>query len=146
MQQRPDAPTTLDAIVRFLVADLHPTVTDKALQFRVLVAANALSQCAAELRAEPGRSLDELARLRALLAPTGGPDGPETSGATAEPRTDAERRALVAALDRALAAGLRDGTVSAAADGPAMAHLTESLRATLTATNPRFDCGERVER
>jgi hypothetical protein len=130
MQQRPDVATTLDAIMRFLLSDVHPTVTDKGLQFRVLVAVNALSQCAAELRAEPSRSSDELARLRALLPDvTDAADGP----------------ALVAALDRALAERLRDGRISAAVDGAAARHLTQSLRATLEATNPRFDLSDTIE-
>jgi Domain of unknown function (DUF6285) len=130
MQQRPDVATTLDAILRFLLSDVHPTVTDKGLQFRVLVAVNALSQCAAELRAEPSRSREELARLRALLPDVG---------------VDSTVPALVAELDRALAERLRDGRISAAVDGEAARHLERSLRATLEATNPRFDLSDTIE-
>ncbi len=135
MQQRPDVATTLDAIVRFLFSDLHPAVTDKGLQFRVLVAINALTQCAAELRAEPVRSQQELSRLRALV----------TDGDAEEPRSDRERAAIIAALDRALAQGLRDGSIASTVDGPAMNHLVQSLRATLEATNARFDLSEVIE-
>jgi hypothetical protein len=134
MQQRPDVATTLDAILRFLLSDVHPTVTDKGLQFRVLVAVNALSQCAAELRAEPSRSSEELARLRALLPDVGVDSGVDSTGP-----------ALVAALDRALAERLRDGRISAAVDGEAARHLERSLRATLEATNPRFDLSDTIE-
>ncbi|MFO0563331.1 MAG: DUF6285 domain-containing protein [Polyangiales bacterium] len=134
MQQRPDIPTTLDAVVRFLLQDVHPTVTDKGLQFRVLVAVNALTQCASELRAEPARSREELDRLRALL-----PDI-----ATREPANDADRAALIRALDRELAQRLRDGRLSADTESAAYAHLVQSLRATLEATNPRFDLSDPV--
>ncbi|MBL8682556.1 MAG: hypothetical protein JNK05_25535 [Myxococcales bacterium] len=138
MQQRPDVPATLDAIMRFLLQDLHPTVTDKGLQFRVLVAANALNQCAAELRAEPARSTNELARLRALIPDFAG--DPRT-----EPATDEARLALVRALDRELAERLRDGRLSPTVEGPVLEHLVASLRATLQATNPRFDLADTID-
>lgn len=132
MQQRPDVPTTIDAIVRFLFQDVHPTVTDKGLQFRVLVAINALTQCASELRAEPARSREELDRLRALL--------PDFSAQ--EPGSDAERAALIRAMDNELAERLRDGRVEPRTESAAYAHLVQSLRATLEATNPRFDLSD----
>lgn len=135
MQQRPDVPTTLDAIARFLLTDLHATVADKGLQFRVLVAANALAQCAAELRAEPARSTHEIAGLRALMPDVAAP----------EPAHDRDRLALVRALDEELCARLRDGRISSAADGPAAQHLARSLRATLEATNPRFSLADEIE-
>jgi|LNFM01.1.fsa_nt_gb hypothetical protein len=138
MQQRPDVPTTLDAIVRFLLQDLHSTVTDKGLQFRVLVAANALNQCAAELRAEPVRSIDELTRLQALIPDFAVPD--EARGPT-----DASRLAMVRALDRELAEQLRDKRLGAEVDGPVLEHLVASLRATLEATNPRFDLSDKID-
>lgn len=135
MQQRPDVSTTIDAIVRFLMSEIHPTVTDKGLQFRVLVAINALTQCASELRAEPQRSQQELAGLSALglAQPEGGP------------LDDRARRARIAELDRALADALRDGSLSSAVDGPAFAHIVRSLRATLEVTNPRFDLSDAIE-
>jgi hypothetical protein len=134
MQQRPDIPTTLDAVVRFLFQDVHPTVTDKGLQFRVLVAINALTQCASELRAEPVRSREELGRLRALF--------PELTAS--EPTSDAERAALIQKFDRELAERLRDGRLSANTESAAYTHLVQSLRATLEATNPRFDLADEV--
>lgn len=137
MQQRPDVSTTIDAIVRFLLSEIHPTVTDKGLQFRVLVAVNALTQCASELRAEPQRSQQELAGLRALALEDRGSE--ETSD------DDRARKERIAALDRALAQALRDGAISSAVDGPAFAHIVRSLRATLEVTNPRFDLSDTIE-
>jgi hypothetical protein len=134
MQQRPDVPTTLDAIARFLLSELHPTVADRGLQFRVLIAVNALAQCAGELRAAPARPMEELASLRALLG----------DFAARDPEDEAERAALVTALDRELSARLRDGRIEATAEGPVMEHLTASLRATLAASNPRFDLSDAI--
>jgi hypothetical protein len=135
MQQRPDVPTTLDAIARFLLGELHSTVADRGLQFRVLIAVNALAQCAGELRAAPARPREELERLRALLG----------DFLARAPRDEDERGALVTALDRELSARLRDGRVEARVDGAAMEHLMASLRATLAASNPRFDLSETIE-
>ena len=137
MQQRPDVPTTIDAIVRFLLSEVHRSVTDKGLQFRVLVAVNALTQCASELRAEPQRSQHELAGLRAL--------GLEDDAAAGSTDDDRARRERIATLDRALAQALRDGAISSAVDGPAFAHIVGSLRATLEVTNPRFDLSDAIE-
>ena len=55
-----------------------------------------------------------------------------------------ERAALVTALDRELSARLRDGRIEATAEGPVMEHLTASLRATLAASNPRFDLSDAI--
>lgn len=137
MQQRPDVPTTIDAIVRFLLSEIHRSVTDKGLQFRVLVAVNALTQCASELRAEPQRSQQELAGLRAL--------GLESEGTQSLAQDDRGRAERISALDRALAQALRDGALSSAVDGPAFAHIVASLRATLEVTNPRFDLSDTIE-
>lgn len=135
MQQRPDTPTTLDAIVRFLLADLQPTVTDKALAFRVLIAANALSQCAQELRAEPQRSIAELDGLHALM-----PDF-----AVRTQTTDQGRREAIGALERELCERIRDGRLSAAENGAAMLVVRLLLRETLKVTNPRFDLADTIE-
>jgi hypothetical protein len=135
MQQRPDTPTTLDAIVRFLLADLQPTVTDKALSFRVLIAANALSQCAQELRAEPQRSISELDALHTLM-----PDF-----AVRTQTTDQGRWEAIAALERELCERIRDGRLSAAENGAAMLVVRLLMRETLKVTNPRFDLADTIE-
>ncbi|MDP3277712.1 MAG: DUF6285 domain-containing protein [Deltaproteobacteria bacterium] len=128
MQQRPDIPTTLDAVIRFLLADVQPNLSDKSLAFRALIAANTLAQCAAELRAEPSRSAEELARLRALM-----PD------VQLGPIDDEQQRAqAIATLDKTLTERLTNGGLGAFNELALMAHLKSSLRTTLEVTNPRF--------
>src|SRR3970040_954326 len=50
MREQPDKPALLDALAKFLLADLHPAVKDKKLAFRVLIAANLSATLATQLR------------------------------------------------------------------------------------------------
>ncbi len=126
MQPRPDHPTLLEALASFLMADVAPTLeADKALQFRVLIAANLATVVAGEVRSHDARLAAELGRLRALL----------------DDHEGAADVATLERLNRELATRLRAG----AFDGPRLAdaleHLLATARETLEVTNPRFDLG-----
>lgn len=126
MQTRPDQPTLLEALASFLMAEVAPKLeADKALQFRVLIAANLATVVAGEVRTHDARLGAEVARLRTLLAEPAGP----TDLVTLE------------RLNRELATRLRAG----AFDGPdlakALEHCLATARETLAVTNPRFDLG-----
>lgn len=127
MQNRPDHPTLLDAVATFLMADIAPKLeADKALQFRVLIAANLANVIAGELRTAPVRFGNEAQRLSALL------------GAAAAPTTDSE----LDALNRQLATALRKNTLPAGKHAEALEHLFATAKETLEVTNPRFELGE----
>ena len=73
MQSRPDASTLLDAVAAFLMAEVAPKLeADKALQFRVMIAANVTTVVAAELRTEDDRFAAEAERLKALVPEAAG--------------------------------------------------------------------------
>ncbi|MBL9038864.1 MAG: hypothetical protein JNG84_10140 [Archangium sp.] len=110
----------------FLLSEVAPALeAKKALQFRVLIAANLASVVANENRSEIERFNAETARLAALLkVPV-----PSALDAT-------ERSAAVEHMNRQLITGLRDGSIDFAA---ALTHLRATARETLAVTNPRFD-------
>jgi hypothetical protein len=115
----------LEAITRFLLEDLNPTLAhDKALQFRVLIAANLTNIVAAELRTKSARFAAEGQRVAALL------NQPAPSSHEA-----------LETLNATLAARLRAGEI----DEPlALRHLVETAKETLAATNPRFDVNDEI--
>lgn len=115
MQDRPDHPTLLDAIASFLMGDVAPKLeADKALQFRVLIAANLATVVANEARTGDARAAAETERLVKLL----GHDGP------------------LPELNRELAAKLRAGQL---VDAATLEHLLQTAKDTLAVTNPRFE-------
>jgi hypothetical protein len=127
MQTRPDQSTLLEALASFLMADVAPKLeADKALQFRVLIAANLATVIAGERRTEATRLAAELARLRALLDDTQGADDGET----------------LARLNVELAARLRRGALAGARLDQALEHLLATAKETLEVTNPRFDLSD----
>lgn len=133
MQTRPDHPTLLDALAQFLLADVSPALeADKALQFRVLIAANLASVVANEQRTEPTRFAAEVARLRRLLPA-------EAAALPLEAPDRATRLGALEALNRALAKALRQGTLDEAQRAEALLALLETAKDTLEITNPRFD-------
>lgn len=98
MSERPTAQELTEAIVEFLGGEILPTLTDRRLRFRTLVAMNALGIVHRELAAlPPGDDADrrELAqRIRA---------GAVEPGTLARVKADVEARLLVASplyLDR----------------------------------------------
>lgn len=120
MQTRPDHPTLLDALASFLLADVAPKLeADKALQFRVLIAANLATVVAGEVGSHDERLSAEGTRLASLLG-------------AAAPTTEAE----LDTLNRALAAKLRAGELM---NDATLTHLLETAKETLAVTNPRFE-------
>src|SRR5437879_4189049 len=98
MQNRPDGSTLLDAVATFLIGEVAPKLeADKALQFRVMIAANLATIVAAEQRTEDDRFAAEARRLAALLPEIG--HLPQLSS----PRRS-ERMTAIAAMEAALAA------------------------------------------
>lgn len=120
MQSRPDHPTLLEALAAFLMADVAPKLeADKALQFRLLIAANLANVVASEARTHDARLKAEGARLATLLSVT-------------PPGSEAELEALTRALSRRLRAG-------ELVNEPTLEHLLATSRETLEVTNPRFE-------
>jgi hypothetical protein len=130
MQERPAPRAVLEALARFLLEELQPTVTDKRLAFRVLIAAHLASTLAAELEVRQAHAEGELLRLRALL--------PDVAASPAD--TEAALRTLNAALTERLRRG--EGLP---ADAALRAHLRTTLADTLSALSPRFDTSPAIE-
>ena len=132
MQNRPDASTLLDAVASFLMAEVAPKLEgDKALQFRMMIAANLATVVAAELRTEDDRFAAEAERLKALV--------PGDTRKLSSPRRD-ERMAALAILEAALVQRIREN----GPDEATLNHLWETARQTLQNTNPRFDVSENL--
>lgn len=129
MQNRPDASTLLNAVGAFLMAEVAPKLeADKALQFRLMIAANLATVVSSELRTEDDRFAAESARLASIVGP---------GGTLQSPRRD-ERLAALAAMDAALTARIRTNGPDAAT----FEHLWQTAKETLQVTNPRFDTSE----
>lgn len=124
MLERPDEPALLEALAKFLLADLQPAVQDKKLAFRVLIAANIASTLAAQLRTAGERHAAELGRLRALLG-----DGAHD----------------LRGLNLALAAKLKGGGLPPEELRRIRAHVKQTLEETLSVVNPSFDTSPDIE-
>lgn len=136
MQDRPSAPQLLEALSTFLLTEVAPRLdSNKALQFRVAIAANLAQVVVAELNTFDGRLLGESIRLRALF-----PDHPAV--ARLDVGTRPERLAAVKELERFLARALRKGAMAEDRRIAAGEHLWASAKETLSLTNPRFDLSE----
>lgn len=133
MQNRPDHPTLLDAVAQFLLGEVSPKLeADKALQFRVLIAANLANVVANELRSETTRFDAEASRLKTLL--------PEEAKALPLDSTDrAARLEALETLNRTLSKKLRDGALNAEQLTQTLEALFATAKETLEVTNPRFD-------
>ncbi len=138
MQTRPDHPTLLDALARFLLEDVSATLEhDKALQFRVLISANLASMVANELRSEPKRLEAEVQRLAALL--------PDVASALPVSSRDREQQfQSLDALNRALVTRLEAGSLSTEQLAQTFEVLYAAAKDTLAVTNPRFDLSDEV--
>jgi len=130
MQERPDPRAVLEALGRFLLEELHPTVSDKRLAFRVLIAAHLASTLAGELEQRPGQASRELERLRALLPGVDLPEGDTRSAL----------RRLNAVLGERLASGDGPPDERALRD-----HLRSTLADALRVLSPRFDLASDIE-
>jgi hypothetical protein len=124
MLERPDEPALLEALARFLIADLQPAVKDKKLAFRVLIASHLATTLANQLRGQAEREGAELSRLRALLG-----------------RSDGDVRALNAAL----AEKLRSGPLSGDGFQKIASVLKQNLQGALAVVNPTFDTSAEIE-
>lgn len=124
MLERPDEPALLDALAKFLLADLHPAVKDKKLAFRVLIAANIAATLATQLRTQEEHQGAELSRLRALLGDLGGD---------------------LQSLNGALAARLKAGGISEEELRQISAHVKQTLQEALSVVNPSFDTSAEIE-
>jgi hypothetical protein len=134
VQTRPDAATLLEAVAAFLLEEVSPKLAeDKALAFRVMIAANLSNVVATELRTQDDRFSSEARRLKALLP--GAADEAKLWSSHTQERLDA-----LVALERELATRLRAGKMKI--DAKVIDHLTQTARETLAATNPRFDLGD----
>lgn len=121
MQTRPSQPALLEAVAAFLLSDISSKLEgDKALQFRVLIAANLVGMVANELRTHDARWSAENSRLAALLG---------HSGSLEE-------------LNVQLAKALRAGEFDGAKLPQAIDHVFATAKETLEVTNPRFDVSE----
>jgi hypothetical protein len=136
MQDRPSAQQLLDALATFLLSEVAPRLeTNKALQFRVAIAANLAQVVSGELNTFDQRLLGESIRLRALF-----PDHPAVERLDVGTRT--ERLAAVKELERFLARALRTGAMNEDRRLAAGEHLWATAKETLAISNPRFDVSE----
>src|SRR5262245_7045793 len=115
MQDLPEKSMLLEALAKFIDAQVRPEIRDPALAFRVRIAAHLAGVVAREIRAEDQHDLAELARLEAI---EGIGEGRREPLVTRE-----ERRRRISELVAKLAAALRKGTLSAEARTKARAHL-----------------------
>lgn len=134
MQTRPDAATLLEAVASFLLEEVSPKLKDdKALGFRLMIAANLANVVATELRTQDDRFSHEARRLKALLP--GVADESKLWSSNGHTRDEA-----LTALERELAMRLRAGKMKL--DEKVLEHLVETAKETLAAVNPRFDLGD----
>jgi hypothetical protein len=140
MRDRPDAPTLLRAVARFLDKDVRSALTlepkaparePQALAFRALVAGHLAGLVASELEAAPRLDRLELEGLRALL--------PHFEPAPEEAPSEGDPRRLHRAYVRELADQIRDGGFDREGLARVRAHVLATLREELAVTNPRFD-------
>jgi len=115
----------LAAVAEFLDGDVRPTISDKALRFRLLIASSLLRSVASERAQDAELREAEVERLGVLL------------GATAP--WDLEE------LNALLVSDIRAGERGDAAEAKVRSHLLKTLRERLAARNPRFDTAPEIE-
>jgi hypothetical protein len=126
MQYRPSQEELLLAIAEFIEGDVRKELSDPALSFRCLIAANLARMCVFERRMEEWHDGLELDGVRGLLD-----DLPAALPPTKEARAD-----LLGEINARLARALRKGFVSIDDAAP---YLRDVLKGRLAVTNPRFD-------
>ena len=132
MQDSPDKTTLLGALSVFLLQNVRPAVTDPALRFRLLVAANLTRMIGAEIFTEDAHDALELAGLQALLG----------DGAVGEKGEGAHQ---IADANRELAARIRDGRIEEAELAAVTEHCRAVIEGKLVVINPSFDRRARFE-
>ena len=118
MLDHPDAALLLQGLATFLDQDVRPTIDDRALSFRVLVASHLARSVAFEVQGGDAAVIAALERLGAEI--------PTEAGA---------RRTQLKALHADLAARIRAGDLPEGIGD----HVRACLRDELSLTNPRFD-------
>lgn len=136
MQNLPDRNVLLQAVAGFLAKDVVPAVGDRAVAFRVRIAAHLVATVARELMGEEQADFDQTLRLANALDATV-PVGLETR----DERHHVLRGLEAALLERVQAAG--PDTEQALA---LRRVLQEELKARLKVVNPRFDLSPDIER
>jgi hypothetical protein len=111
---------------------------DKALQFRLLIAANLCAIVSGEAKGFDARLEREASGLQALL-PDAGAAGTQLKSPERATRLEGLRALNVALVER-----LRSGALSPAERAAALEHLKATARDTLAVTNPRFDLTEEL--
>ncbi len=134
MRRTPTKEELLGAVAEFLETDLRAAVTDKALAFRVRIAANLLRSVALESAGEDATDRDELQGLRWALAQPG-----ET------PPDRKQLRRELRELTGVLAERLRQGDIQGEDRENVGAHLRATLGADLALINPRFNRSPDIE-
>ncbi|MCG3172917.1 MAG: hypothetical protein GMKNLPBB_01089 [Myxococcota bacterium] len=134
MQDRPSPDVLLEAVAGFLAGDVQAAITDKGLQFRVLIAANLAGVVAREIREMEPQSQAEAARLMKLLGREGGP-----------PAELGERIGAIREMNGELARLIRGRGLNADQLREAMAHCKQTLQEKLEVANPRFDLNQQIE-
>jgi|SRR5215472_14990321 len=137
MQERPTKTNLLQAISRFLLGEIHPTVADKRLSFRILIAANLANVVAAEIEAEQAQTEAQISRLAELM--------PDASAGVESARSELGRRELLSRLNRELTSRIREQRFSDAERERVWRHVKETLMETLAVDNPRFDTSAEIE-
>ena len=91
MSERPTAQELTEAILEFLGGEILPTLTDRRLRFRMLVAMNALGIVYRELEALPVQDDSELRELARRIR-----DGEIPPGTLRRVKADVEERLRIA--------------------------------------------------
>ena len=135
MQYRPDASVLLRAVALFLETQVRPAMPDKALAFRVRVAAWLAQVVAVEIAGDEALDLQEMGGLFELL----GVDDRQI------PSSQAERRARLTEMNEQLSAHLREGELAAGEIGDVSTHLRAILAGRLAGLQPAFDTRTNIE-
>ena len=135
MQDLPDRNVLLQAVAGFLHQDVVPQVADRALAFRLRIAAHLVATVARELLGEEAEDAAQLARLAALLE-----EAPPQAGGGRDLRHAAIRGATDRLVERARSAD------PDSEQAQALRRLVQAdLRAKLAVINPGFDLSADIE-
>lgn len=128
MTQMPDAAALLEAVRELLTNEIQPTIEDRGLRFKLLIAANVLGIVERELRAGEPPLDAAIERLQTLMDLQ--PD---------HARTLAEKHVLMRQLEKELCVRIRAGDADEGGwAAQVQAHITRTLIDELRYTNPRF--------
>ncbi len=128
MSQVPDAAALLEAVRELLTDEIQPTIEDRGLRFKLLIAAHVLGIVERELRTGEPYLDAAIERLNALL------DADPTPT-----HTLAAKHVLMHQLEKELCARIRAGDADEGAwASQVQAHVRRTLIEELQFTNPRF--------